>query len=45
MAVIEPREDGLHLLERGPGISIEEIAASTEARLIHGTDIPEMVLQ
>ncbi len=34
MAVIEVKEDGLHLIERHPDVSIEEIIAATETSLI-----------
>ena len=34
MAVMEVKEDGLHLVERHPDVSIEEIVAATEANLI-----------
>ncbi len=34
MAVIEVKEDGLHLIERHPDVSIEEIIDATEASLI-----------
>ena len=44
MAVIAPREDGLHLLERGPGVSLDEIKAATEALLIIPGEVPEMRL-
>ncbi|MEM0900635.1 MAG: 3-oxoacid CoA-transferase subunit B [Pseudomonadota bacterium] len=44
MAVIEPTEAGLQLKERAPGVSVEEILAATEAELIFGEDVPEMVL-
>ncbi|MGB0696428.1 MAG: 3-oxoacid CoA-transferase subunit B [Rhodospirillaceae bacterium] len=44
MAVIAPTEDGLVLRERGPGVSVEDIIAATEARLIVQGDIPEMTL-
>src|SRR5690606_23941838 len=43
MAVIDVTDKGLKLLERAPGISVEEIIASTEADLIVDGDIPEMV--
>lgn len=33
-AVIEVREDGLHLMERHPDVSIEDIVSKTEAHLI-----------
>lgn len=33
LCVIEVREDGLHLIERHPGVSIEDIISQTEATL------------
>lgn len=44
MAVIEPRSDGLHLLERAPNISVDSILAATAAQLIYSGDVPEMDL-
>ncbi|MBV7393786.1 3-oxoacid CoA-transferase subunit B [Mameliella sediminis] len=44
LAVIKPREDGLHLLERGPGVTLDEILAATEATLLHDGVVPEMAL-
>jgi len=44
MAVIEPTEQGLLLLERAPGISVEQILAATAARLILQDETPEMAL-
>jgi 3-oxoacid CoA-transferase subunit B len=44
LAVLEVTENGFQLLERAPGVSVEEIIASTEATLIIDGDIPEMVL-
>ena len=44
LAVLEVTENGFQLLERAPGVSVEEIIASTEATLIIAGDIPEMVL-
>jgi len=44
MAVIEPTEDGLVLREHGPGVTLEDIQASTSARLIVPDDVPEMAL-
>jgi len=35
LAVIEVKEDGLHLIERHPDVSIEEIIEKTEATLIY----------
>lgn len=43
LAVLEVTEnDGFRLLERAPGVSVEEIKAATEGRLIVEGDIPEM---
>ncbi len=42
MAVIEVTEQGFKLLERAPGISVEEVMSATEANLIIEGDIPEM---
>jgi len=44
MAVIAAREDGLHLLETGPGVSIDAVKAATEATLIISGDVPEMAV-
>lgn len=44
MAVIEVTEDGFKLLERAPGVSVEDIKKATEGKLIVEGDIPEMVL-
>ncbi|WP_406721148.1 MULTISPECIES: 3-oxoacid CoA-transferase subunit B [Thioclava] len=45
LAVIAPQENGLHLLERAPGVSVAEIEAQTEAPLIHAGEVPEMHLR
>ncbi len=42
MAVVEVTDNGFKLLERAPGISVDEIVAATEAQLIIEGDIPEM---
>lgn len=44
LAVMEVTSDGLRLLERAPGVSVEEIRAATEAKLIVAGDVPEMKL-
>jgi acetate CoA/acetoacetate CoA-transferase beta subunit len=44
MAVIRPEEDGLVLLERAPGVAIEDITAATGARLSIRGEVPEMQL-
>ena len=43
IAVLEVTEnDGFKLLERAPGVSVEEIVSKTEGRLIVDGEIPEM---
>ncbi|MGN6531733.1 MAG: CoA transferase subunit B [Ginsengibacter sp.] len=42
LAVIEVTERGFRLLERAPGVTVEEIQNKTEANLIVEGDIPEM---
>ena len=44
MAVIEVTPKGFKLLERAPGVSVEEIKNATEGVLIIDGDIPEMIL-
>jgi 3-oxoacid CoA-transferase subunit B len=44
LAVIEVTDKGFKLLERAPGISVEEIKKATEGHLIIEGDIPEMKL-
>jgi len=44
LAVLEITNDGFRLLERAPGISVEEIQKATEGKLIVDGDIPEMNL-
>jgi 3-oxoacid CoA-transferase subunit B len=44
LAVIEITDGGFKLLERAPGISVEEIVSSTDGRLIIDGDIPEMII-
>ena len=44
LAVIEITPDGFKLLERAPGISVEEIVISTDGHLIIDGDIPEMII-
>ena len=44
MAVIEVIPDGFKLLERAPGVSVEDIKNATEGHLIIEGDIPEMKL-
>lgn len=42
LAVMEVTEQGFRLLERAPGVSVEEIKEKTAGRLIVEGDIPEM---
>ena len=44
LAVLEVTEKGFKLLERAPGVSLEEIKKSTEAILIIEGEVPEMKL-
>lgn len=44
LAVLEVKNGAFHLLERAPGVSVEEIQAATEGELIIKGDIPEMKL-
>ena len=44
LAVIEVMQDGFKLLERAPGVSVEEIEKATEGKLIVEGEIPEMAL-
>jgi len=45
LAVIEVTDKGFKLLERAPGVSVEEIKKATEGTLIVEGDIPEMKLK
>jgi 3-oxoacid CoA-transferase subunit B len=42
LAVLDVTPNGFKLLERAPGISVEEIIKATEGNLIVEGDIPEM---
>ena len=45
LAVMDVTPNGFKLLERAPGVSVEEIIKSTEANLIIVGDIPEMIVE
>ena len=42
LAVLEIKNGAFHLLERAPGVSVEEIQSKTEGNLIVSGDVPEM---
>ena len=42
MAVLDVTDNGFKLIERAPGVSVEDIKAATAGRLIIDGDIPEM---
>ena len=44
LAVLEIKDNKFHLLERAPGVSVEEIIAKTEGDLVVPQDVPEMAL-
>jgi len=44
MAVLDVTDNGFKLIERAPGVSVEDIVAATEGKLIVEGDIPEMVI-
>lgn len=42
LAVLEVKDNQFHLIERAPGVSVEEIRQKTAGKLVAGTDVPEM---
>tara|TARA_B100000614_G_scaffold102479_1_gene92166 strand:- start:354 stop:1010 length:657 start_codon:yes stop_codon:yes gene_type:complete len=44
LAVLEIKDGAFHLVERAPGVSVEEIQSKTEGSLIVNGEIPEMSL-
>lgn len=44
LAVLEIRDNKFYLIERAPGVSVEEIIAKTEGDLVVPDFVPEMVL-
>ncbi|MBL7986235.1 MAG: CoA transferase subunit B [Flavobacteriales bacterium] len=44
LGVFDVTPEGFHLLERAPGVSVDEIRAKTEGRLVVKGDVPEMVV-
>lgn len=43
LAVLEITDEGFKLLERAPGVTVDEIKKATEGNLIIENDVPEMV--
>ncbi|MCH9661040.1 MAG: CoA transferase subunit B [Bacteroidetes bacterium] len=43
LAVLEIKDGAFHLLERAPGVSVDEIKAATEGKLLFEGTVPEMV--
>lgn len=43
LAVLDVTDDGFKLLERAPGVSVEEIVAKTAGKLIVDGGVPEMI--
>jgi 3-oxoacid CoA-transferase subunit B len=44
LAVLEIKDNKFHLIERAPGVSVEEIVAKTEGELVVPDHVPEMQL-
>ena len=44
LAVLKPTDEGLVLQERAPGVSLEDVLAATQAKLIVPANVPEMQL-
>lgn len=44
LAVLDVTENGFRLLERAPGVSVDEIISKTQGKLIVDGEIPEMAL-
>lgn len=44
LAVMEIKDNAFHLLERAPGVSVEEIIAATAGKLIVPGHVPEMTI-
>ncbi len=44
LGIFEIKDGAFHLLERAPGVSIEEIKSKTEGVLVYADDVPEMII-
>jgi 3-oxoacid CoA-transferase subunit B len=45
LAVLDVTPQGFRLLERAPGVSVEEIKNATQGRLVIEGEIPEMIIE
>ena len=44
LAVLDIRDDAFHLVERAPGVSVDDIVAATAGKLVVSDHVPEMSL-
>jgi 3-oxoacid CoA-transferase subunit B len=44
LAVLDIKDGAFHLIERAPGVSVQEIIDATAGELIVPSDVPEMTL-
>jgi 3-oxoacid CoA-transferase subunit B len=44
LAVLDIKDGAFHLVERAPGVSVQEIIDATAGELISTPDVPEMAL-
>jgi len=43
LAVLEVKSGAFHLIERAPGVTVDEIRTKTEGKLVVGANVPEMM--
>ena len=43
LAVLEVKDGAFHLVERAPGVTVDEIRAKTAGKLVVASDVPEMM--
>jgi 3-oxoacid CoA-transferase subunit B len=44
LSVLDIRDGAFHLVERAPGVSVDDVVAATAGRLVVPSEVPEMVL-
>jgi len=44
LAVLDIRDGAFHLVERAPGVSVDEAVAATAGKLVVPDSVPEMTL-